>query len=124
MTGAQKQIDREPFLYFNDICLQAARLGPWKLHMSRFNMMPFTPEPVGGRRNLPLPNPELYNVVTDPDESHDRSGRNAVVVENLKASMRRLIQTFPDEALGDWNGTMSLKVHPTAVGALPILAGN
>ena len=122
MTGAQKQIHREPFLFFNDICLQAARQGPWKLHVSRFNTLPFTPEPVGGRMNLPLPGPELYNVVTDADESHDRSGRNPAIVADLKASMARLIQTFPDVSLGDWNATLTKQVCSTAVGALPILA--
>ena len=77
LTGEQASLTREAFLYFNDVYLQAARVGSWKLHVSRFNVPAFCPAPAEGRLNLPLPWPELYDVVADVDESHDRSNRNA-----------------------------------------------
>jgi arylsulfatase len=120
LTGQQKSLTREAFLFFNDVCLQAARIGPWKLHTSRFNIPAFTPQPVGGRVNLPLPSPELYNVVSDPDESHDRAARNHDVVSDLQGRMARLIQTFSSDAINSWNDTLNRKVGPTPVGAWPV----
>lgn len=121
LTGQQTDLPREAFLYFNDVCLQAARLGPWKLHVSRFNAPAFSPFPPEGRLNLPLPSPELYNVVADQDESHDRAARNPAVVADIQARMARLIQTFSGDALGSWNDTLRRKVYPTPAGAWPRL---
>jgi arylsulfatase len=121
LTGQQSDLPREAFLYFNDVCLQAARFGSWKLHVSRFNAPAFAPFPPEGRLNLPLPNPELYDVVMDQDESHDRADRNPAVVADIQARMARLIQTFNGDALGSWNDTLRRKVYPTPVGAWPIL---
>jgi arylsulfatase A len=121
LTGQQTDLPREAFLYFNDVCLQAARLGPWKLHVSRFNAPAFSPFPPEGRLNLPLPNPELYNVVVDQDESHDRAAGNPAVVADLQARMARLIQTFNGDGLNSWNDTLRRRVYPTPVGAWPML---
>jgi arylsulfatase A len=120
LSGQQSELPREAFLYFNDVELQAARLGPWKLHVSRFNSWMFSPEPVGGRMNLPLPHPELYNVASDVDESHDRAERNPAVVSDIRSRMDRLIQTFPPGLQGAWFNTLSRKVHNTPAGALPV----
>jgi hypothetical protein len=121
LTGQQSDLPRDAFLYFNDVCLQAARFGPWKLHVSRFNAPAFAPFPPEGRLNLPLPNPELYHVVADQDESHDRAARNPAVVADLQARIARLIQTFNGDALNSWNDTLRRKVYPTPVGAWPML---
>ena len=59
------------FLYFDSWNMQCARMGEWKLHVSRYNDFAFNPDPPGGRINLPLPTPELYNLELDPDESYD-----------------------------------------------------
>src|SRR5438128_5015735 len=37
LSGRQQDVTREVFLYFNDAYLQAARLGPWKLHIARYS---------------------------------------------------------------------------------------
>jgi arylsulfatase A-like enzyme len=120
LTGQQKSLNREAFLFFNDVCLQAARIGPWKLHVSRFNIPAFSPQPAGGLVNLPLPSPELYNVVSDPDETHERAARNPDVVADLQGRMARLIQTFSGDALNSWHDTLRRKVGPTPVGAWPV----
>ena len=73
--------------------------------------------------NLPLPNPELYDLVTDPDESHDRAARNPQVVADIQARVARLLPSFTGDAISSWYGTASRKVLPTPAGALPALAG-
>ena len=122
LSGSQTDVPREAFLYFNDIHLQAVRLANWKLHVTRFNAPMFVPAPAGGRVNLPLPNPELYNVVEDADESRDRAARNPDVVADLQARIARLLPTFPPEIVGAFQGTMGCKVYYTPAGALPIQA--
>jgi len=120
LKNSQTSLSREAFLYFNDVELQAARLGDWKLHVARFNTWAFTPEPAGGRCNLPLPSPELYNVASDRDESHDRSGRNMAVVANIRTRMDQLILTFPQGIVNAWNDSLANRVQNTSAGALPI----
>jgi arylsulfatase A len=124
LRGWQTDLTRDAFLYFNDVELQAARLGPWKLHVTRFNSWAFSPEPAGGRLNLPLPNSELYNVTQDLDESHDRSLRNPDQVTAIRARMDALIQTFPGGIVGAWKNTLSYQVQNTSVGALPVQTAN
>jgi arylsulfatase len=65
LTGDRADVEREVFLYFDSVYLQCARLGRWKLHMTRYNTKAWSPLPAGGRVNLPLPVPELYDVVSD-----------------------------------------------------------
>ena len=123
LSGQQTDLTREALLYFNDISLQCARLGQWKLHVARFNTPAFTPYPPQGRLNLPLPNPELYDVVNDPDESHDLSARYPSIVADIFGRMNRLVQTFPSVSAVSWVNTLKIKVDPTPAGALPIQAG-
>ena len=121
LRGWQTDLTRDAFLYFNDVELQAARIGQWKMHITRFNTWAFSPEPVGGRLNLPLPNPELYNVVQDAEESHDRSLRNPSQIATIRARVDALIQTFPPDIVAAWSTSLSYKVQNTSAGALPVL---
>jgi arylsulfatase A len=104
LAGQNTELPRDPFLYFNDWYLQAARLGSWKLHLSRWNAPPFTPVPAEGRINQQIP-PELYDVVVDPDESHDRAMRNASVVTDIQGRVANAIATFPGEVRSAWKST-------------------
>ena len=72
--------------------------------------------------NLPLPSPELYHLVNDPDESHDRAARNPAVVADILARVAQAMQSFPIEAVTSWQITAGMKVLATPVGALPVLA--
>jgi arylsulfatase A len=121
LAGQQGDLPRDAFLYFNDVYLQCARLGSWKLHVARFNAPMFCQAAAPWRQNLPLPCPELYDVVADPDEAHDRSPRNQGVVADIQSRIARLIQTFPDDIQGAWNATRSLQVEGTPAGCYPIL---
>jgi arylsulfatase len=119
LAGQETEPDRDIFLYFNEIYLQCARFGPWKLHLARYNVPMFTPAPEG-RRNLPLPRPELDHVVVDPGESYDRAERNSDVVTDLQGRLVRLIGTFPADIVRAYNETMQRQVEHTPVNALPV----
>ena len=120
LTGSETSLSREAFLYFNDVYLQAARLGSWKMHVSRFNVPAFCPAPAEGRMNLPLPWPELYDVVADADEGHDRSNRNLGVIGDMRGRIERLMQTFPADIQDAWARTIAMRVQGTPAGCLPI----
>jgi arylsulfatase len=119
MTGDQNSVPRDTFLYFNDLYLQAARTGNWKLHVSRFNSPPFYPAPAEGRLNLPLSSPELYDVVRDVDEGHDRSFRNPAVVADIRSKIERAMLTFPYDVQSAWARTLATPVLGTPAGGCP-----
>jgi arylsulfatase A len=109
LSGAQTDVPRDIFLYFDSWNLQCARMGPWKLHVSRYNDFAWSPDPVGGRINLPLPSPELYNLEEDQDESFDVAADNPQVVTQIMAGIQRLLPTFPPQVMSSWNATMALQ---------------
>ncbi len=118
-TGEVAQLEREPLLYFDDVHLQCARWGKWKLHVSRYNRKAYSPNPAMGLRNLLLPNPELYDLDTDPDESYDVADLHPDIVRQIMAKIETQMKTFPDAIAGDWAVTKEKKVSPTPAGALP-----
>jgi arylsulfatase A len=124
LAGDQLRIDRDAFLYFDSWNLQCARLGPWKLHVSRYNDFAWNPDPPGGRLNLPLISPELYNLEVDPDESYDVAADNPKVVAQIQARIQALLPTFPSDVANAWQATVSQtpNVVSTSDGALPALA--
>ena len=111
---------REVFLYFNDEYLQCARSGDWKLHVSRYDVPMFVPEPGRGRKNLPLPRPELYNVLGDREEAYDRADRNQAIVANIRAGIDRVMATMPPGVQQTYRNTLSSEAEDTPVGALPV----
>lgn len=96
LSGAKSSLEREAMLYFDYVYLQCARLGPWKLHISRYNSMAYNPPPVDGRINLPLKHPELYHLPEDPDESYDVAPEHPEIVAEIQARIAKLIPTFPE----------------------------
>ena len=76
LTAKQPALEREAFLYFDDVYLQCARCGKWKLHIARHNVMVYNPAPQAGRISLPLAKPELYDLTADPSESYDVAAGN------------------------------------------------
>lgn len=124
LKGERAYIDRDVLLYFDDQHLQCARWGPWKLHMARYNSPAWTPDPPGGRRNLPLPHPELYNVVADPGEAFDLAAEHPDIVTQIRSMMDAQLQRLPDLARLAWRDTMTIRVQETPAGALPAAEGN
>jgi arylsulfatase A len=119
LTGDSADVDRPLFLYFDGWNLQCARMGPWKLHLARFNVPPYAPVPPEGRMNLPLPRPELYDLMSDPEESYDCSEHNPDVVADIRTRIDALLPTFPDAVRNAWNDTRKRAVEGTPSGALP-----
>ncbi len=120
ISGSRTQIDHPPLFYFNYWDLQCARLGDWKLHVSRYNAPLYQPVPGTGRVNLPLPSPELYDLAEDPEESFDLAGENPDVVNDLMRRMQESIAGFPLQVQGCWGDTLKRKVEDTPSGALPV----
>lgn len=97
LSGSRPALEREALLYFDNVHLQCARVGNYKLHISRYNSQVYSPAPAGGRVNLPLPAPELYDLANDPDESYDIAPERPAIVADIQARIGRLIGTFPEE---------------------------
>jgi arylsulfatase len=123
LTGERGEVERDVFLYFDSVYLQCARLGRWKLHMARYNTKAWSPLPPRGRVNLPLPRPELYDVVSDPQESYDCARSHPDIVADIRARVDRLIQTFPPGIVDAWQFTLSQKVLDAPVDGLPVPEG-
>ncbi len=119
LAGHARPIRREPLLYFDNVNVQCARQGPWKLHVARYNTPAFSPAPAGGRVNLPLATPELYDLSNDPDESYDVAADHPDVVRQLSADIERLIATFPENIQQAYRETKARGVQSTPAGALP-----
>lgn len=98
LSGQKTELEREALLYFDNWNLQCIRLGRWKLHMTRYNSVTYSPVPGAGRKNLWLKTEELYDVVADPDESYDVADKHSEIVKDLLARADRLIAGFPEEA--------------------------
>lgn len=84
----------------------------------------YTPVPPGGRVNLPSPEPELYDLINDPDESYNVAPEHPDVVAEIRRRIERLIARYPEEIRRDWEETRARRVAPTPAGHVPRLAAN
>jgi len=119
LSGRTATLQREALLYFDGWNVQCARLGRWKLHFARYNSDTYAPAPSGGRFNLPLPFPELYDIENDPDESYDVAPANPAVVTTIRRRVEQLLEGFPAEVQKAFKETVARQVLPTSTGALP-----
>lgn len=119
LSGRRQSIDREALLFFDNFHVQCARLGKWKLHVARYNSAPYQPPPTGGRLNLPLPKPELYDLLADPDESYDVAQENPEVVKEIQQRIDRVIAGLPESVRAARDETLRQKVADTATAAPP-----
>jgi arylsulfatase A-like enzyme len=122
LNGRQDTVDRDVFLYFDDIFIQCARLGRWKLHVSRYNTGAWSPLPSGGKVNLPLPQPELYDLETDPQEAYDCASSHPDVVADIRSRILKLLPTFPQMVIDAWQDTMRRQVGDAPDDGLPVPA--
>jgi arylsulfatase len=118
LTGETDTMERGLMLYFDCWHIQCARLGPWKLHISRYNT-PAWVEAGVNRYNLPLHNPELYNLVEDPEESYDCAADNPEVVASIMSQVEGQLWSFPPEVRFYWDDTRSRRTGWTFPGAYP-----
>lgn len=120
LTGEAETVERPEFLYFDNYHLQCVRSGKWKLHLARNNSPAYTAEPKVGRFNLALPNPELYDVDTDPAESSDVSEEHPEVVAELRARALQRMAELPTPVRLAWEDTLARPVQPNTAGAWPV----
>lgn len=119
LSGSKGEVQRDLLLYFDGWNLQCVRKGPWKLHLARYNNVTYSPAPAGGRENLVLARPELYNLDRDPSESYDVAAENPEVVRELKSRAEELLKGFPAEAQRAYEETLKRPATEPAAGALP-----
>jgi len=119
LSGRANQVERDVYLYFDNLHLQCARLGDYKLHLARYNTQAYNPAPAGGRVNLPLARPELYDVARDVDESYDIAAEHPEIVRRIQERVEALIPGFPPEVREAWAATRARRTGQTATGALP-----
>lgn len=119
MTGEQDQTRRNLLLYFDSWHVQCARLGRWKAHFARYNVPPWLPDPPGGRINLPLSSPELYDLEADPEESYDCAGDNPAIVADIRQRLEAMLGAFPAQVQNAWRDTQAIPVEGTPAGAPP-----
>jgi arylsulfatase A len=99
LTGAKKEVERDPVLYFDTWHLQCVRKKNFKLHVARWNVDFYNQ---GDRINFRLATPELYNLELDPDESYDCSKDHPEIAKELAAYVEKAIPTFPEEVQKAW----------------------
>jgi len=119
LSGQQDTVSHDPFFYFDGWNLQCARVENWKLHVARYNTPPWLPAPQGGRMNLPLMQPELYDVQADPEESYDVAGDHPDIVADIQAKILAALPSFPWQVHDSWVATMNRAVTATWDGAAP-----
>jgi arylsulfatase A len=120
LTGEKKSIDRDALLYFDDWNLQCARWNNWKLHVARHNSSTYSAAPAGGRHNYILPQPELYNLRDDPQESYDVAPANPEIVAHIQERIEKLLADFPEPVKQAYAESKARKVHTdTPIGARP-----
>ena len=124
LTAKQPALEREAFLYFDDVYLQCARLGKWKLHIARHNVMVYNPAPQAGRISLPLAKPELYDLTADASESYDVAAGNPAIVADIQSRIDRVMATMPEHLRRAHAEQMSRKASAPPAGALPRPAAN
>ncbi len=120
LSGEKKSIDRDLLLYFDNWDLQCARWNNWKLHVARHNSSTYSAAPAGGRHNFVLPNPELYNLAADPQESYDVAPSHPDIVAQIQQRIDKLLPGFPDQVRQAYAESKARKFDPaTPVGARP-----
>lgn len=124
ISGRKPELEREVLLMFDNIDLQCARFGPWKLHVARHNSAAYSPAPQGGRINIQLSSPELYNVVLDPDESYGVAAENPKIVAEIQSRVERLMPDFPENVRAAWELAKQRLSAPAPAGAYPHLPRN
>jgi arylsulfatase A len=110
LSGKQKELHRDVLLYFDNVHIQCARLGRYKLHLARYNLPGSHPRP--GRYNLPLNPLELYDVVGDPGEAYDIAPEHPDVIVDIQKRVERLVQAMPADVQEAYRETKARKVPP------------
>lgn len=130
LRGGQAPRDRETVLYFmpagdaNKQC-HCARKGDWKLRFAQIDGEIYTNDHTMGHTGYWLPNPELYNLRTDPRESYSCTAQHPEIVREIMADVDRILAGMPIETI-ESNRKLRLNEasHHTPPGACPRVRQN
>jgi arylsulfatase A len=123
LTGQARNFERrELLLFFDEHFLLCARWKQWKLHVARFNHAMYSPAPAAGRKAVQLAAPELYDLVSDPDESYDVAAGHAEIVRDMLPQIEKLMQGFPENIVQAWKDQKSRQATKVPAGAIPQLS--
>ncbi|MGO4516942.1 sulfatase-like hydrolase/transferase [Terriglobus sp. 2YAB30_2] len=96
----QKTMEERSVLYFSPAggreMVHGIRSGPWKLRVAQGTGEIYINDQGMGREHYLLPQPELYNLESDPMEGFDIADRHSDVVQRLLAEIDRQLESFPD----------------------------
>jgi arylsulfatase A len=118
LTGKVKTLEREPMLIFDGMDLQCARWGRWKLHVARRNHVIYSPPPPAGVLTLPI-RAELYDVITDVDESYNVAAVNPQVVQEIQGLVERMMGEMPEAVRAARAAVLKRPTILPSSGALP-----
>jgi arylsulfatase A len=119
LSGKAESLDRDVLLYFDNVHLQCARWGRWKLHVSRYDRSYYSTVAKDTRTNYPLVKPELYDVTLDVDEGCDVAADHPDVVRHIVARIEELLPGFPEVIQKAWASTKARRNSETRSGARP-----
>jgi hypothetical protein len=81
----------------------------------------FTPAPGGGRHNLRLVFPELYDMIADPVESYDVSQEHPAIVAEIQSRINGILLGLPPMVQNAWRNTLNRPTSPVNPGEYPAL---
>lgn len=114
LTGHRESIEHKPVLYFSalrtGLDLQCIRENSWKLRIAQYSNETYVLGS-GPGMNLMLAQPELYNLVDDPEESYDLAREQPELVKRLTQEIEDAIRTFPESVYAVYR---DLKVHQSS----------
>lgn len=110
LSGERGELQRDVLLYFDNVNIQCARLGRYKLHLARYNLPGSHPRP--GRYNLLLDPMELYDVVSDPGEAYDVAPEHPDVIADILKRVEKLVQSMPLAVQEAYRETKARKTAP------------
>ena len=117
LSKPETTLDRDPLLYFdNAYNLQCARLGKYKLHISRHDLVSMFGPSFRPTVNLPLRPPELYDLEMDPGECYDIADRNPDVVRSIQSQVTQLVAGMPEPVRKAYADTQARKTLPQEQG--------
>lgn len=102
LLGTRREPVNDLFLFFWRERLHAARMGQWKLHLAGLDRAPymrvkaFRDGKAEVKTDRLLPEPYLYNLAIDPDESYNVAPQHPDVVREITGRMKQAMLTFPE----------------------------
>jgi arylsulfatase A len=102
LLGETRECPNEIFLFFYRERLHAVRMGDWKLHLAALTRAPymrikaFRDGHAEVKEDRKLPEPQLYNLALDPDESYNVAPEHPDIVRAITERVKAELTTYPE----------------------------